>query len=71
MKSLEENSVMDYMTEFIKLVIVRHLDILNNDKNSLAPTYKLDDDHNLQLDNYAEFVCNKVSKMVSQFEEKM
>lgn len=70
MKIFEENSVMDYMTEFIKLVIVRHIEKLNNDENPLAPAYKLDDDYNLQLDNYAEFVCNKVFKMVSQFEEK-
>lgn len=70
MKIFEENSVMDYMTEFIKLVIVRHIEKLNNDENPLAPAYKLDDDHNLQLDNYAEFVSNKVFKMVSQFEEK-
>ena len=68
MKIFEENSVMDYMTEFIKLVIVRHIGKLNNDENPLAPAYKLDD--SLQLDNYAEFVCNKMFKMVSQFEEK-
>ena len=67
-KETEVNRVREHMVELMKLVIVRHISLLNKKRNpTITREYKLDD--RLYLEHYAEFVHDKVCYAVGLFEK--
>jgi len=67
-KETEVNRVREHMVELMKLVIVRHISLLNKKRNlAITREYKLDD--RLYLEHYAEFVHDKVCYAVGLFEK--